>query len=364
MNNKNISVERSWAITDLNAPQLEHTWKIRGFSLVGLKIESPPFSAGQDDDGVEIWLSIGVFKSCRSDDPESIQLFLRRMGGSTGREKTTKPHFVNLRYSFEIPNCYTSAVKIKDARQCELLIGPELLTGGVSPTERVCKLSYTYDVLTIICRVSIEKGYKQYRSQRVIFPERDPDDELAKALGNLLKHGELSDVILCSGDCEIKAHRAILAARSPVFKAMFNHDLEETKTGRVELEDEEPAVIREMLEFIYTGKTSFQDKKQDDIMQLALRLYTAAEKFNIRGLKTVCVEWLSEHITSSTVGQVLEIASLFNACHLKEQALNFIKLNSIEILQQLADDGRLSKSLMTPQAVIQQKILVRCRPHR
>ncbi len=39
--------------------------------------------------------------------------------------------------------------------------------------------------------------------------------------------GTFSDVTLSVGDTEFKAHKAILAARSPVFSAMFEHAMEE-----------------------------------------------------------------------------------------------------------------------------------------
>lgn len=48
----------------------------------------------------------------------------------------------------------------------------------------------------------------------------------------MLKDNVLSDFTIKIGDREIRAHRAILAARSPVFAAMLRHeDTNEAKTA-------------------------------------------------------------------------------------------------------------------------------------
>ena len=61
----------------------------------------------------------------------------------------------------------------------------------------------------------------------------------------------------------------IFAARSPVFNAMFEHEMEERKQGRVEITDVDHEVMREMLRFIYTGKAPNLDKMADDLLAAA-----------------------------------------------------------------------------------------------
>lgn len=100
---------------------------------------------------------------------------------------------------------------------------------------------------------------------------------LAAQLGNLLDTGLLSDVSLLADGQEYKAHKAILAARSPVFGAMFEHEMEERKNGRVEIPDVDSDVFREMLQFIYTGKTNKLD-------QMAAELLAAADKVSCKNI--------------------------------------------------------------------------------
>ena len=48
------------------------------------------------------------------------------------------------------------------------------------------------------------------------------------------------------------AHKVILSARSRVFSALFEHEMQENINSRVHIEDAEPNVVEEMLRFIYT----------------------------------------------------------------------------------------------------------------
>jgi hypothetical protein len=53
-------------------------------------------------------------------------------------------------------------------------------------------------------------------------------------------------------DEELPAHRIILTARSPVFRALLNSDMREGKEGVVVIEDVRAPVFRALLHFVYT----------------------------------------------------------------------------------------------------------------
>ena len=71
---------------------------------------------------------------------------------------------------------------------------------------------------------------------------------------------------------EFECHKAILSARSPVFCAMFEHRMEETRQNRVEISDLDPETVSEVLRFIYTGQTP------SNLEGMALNLLIAADK--------------------------------------------------------------------------------------
>lgn len=71
-----------------------------------------------------------------------------------------------------------------------------------------------------------------------------------------------------------------LTARSPVFQAMFEHEMEERKHNRVDITDVDHEVLREMLRFIYTGKASNLEKMADDLLAAADKVRQKTIKIN------------------------------------------------------------------------------------
>ncbi len=60
-------------------------------------------------------------------------------------------------------------------------------------------------------------------------PVKVPQCRLSEDLSQLFDNSSFSDVILVVGDRQFHVHKAILAARSCVFNAMFEHEMEEKK---------------------------------------------------------------------------------------------------------------------------------------
>ncbi|KAJ1189023.1 hypothetical protein NDU88_005776 [Pleurodeles waltl] len=68
-------------------------------------------------------------------------------------------------------------------------------------------------------------------------------------------------------------------ARSPVFNAMFEHEMEESRKNRVHIKDIDPDVFKELMGFIYTGKSP------PNLKEIADSLLAAADKV-IMGTKS------------------------------------------------------------------------------
>jgi speckle-type POZ protein len=64
-------------------------------------------------------------------------------------------------------------------------------------------------------------------------------------------------------------HKAILASRSAVFSAMFEHQMIEGKSNRVKIDDVDPDVMTEVLRFIYTGRINNIEKMSDLLLPVA-----------------------------------------------------------------------------------------------
>ena len=94
-------------------------------------------------------------------------------------------------------------------------------------------------------------------------------DSLTQDYGSLLVNNRLSDVVLVVGGQELKAHKAILASRSPVFAAMFEHDCEEKQQNKMNITEMDVEVCGEMLCFVYSGKVKSMEKYALQLLEAA-----------------------------------------------------------------------------------------------
>ncbi|PRD23625.1 UNVERIFIED_CONTAM: spopl [Trichonephila clavipes] len=147
-----------------------------------------------------------------------------------------------------------------------------------------------------------------------------------------------ADVELKCESFTIPVHKGILAARSPVFSAMFKNEMRESREKTVDITDIDFSVLRTMLVFIYTGST-------DDItMSNAQDLLYAADKYQLTRLKNICSEYLKNNVSEQNVLNLLEFGDFFDQ-DLKDFAMNFIcnKVTEFSILESTQEWKRLRK---------------------
>ncbi|KAL5509121.1 hypothetical protein EMCRGX_G004415 [Ephydatia muelleri] len=133
------------------------------------------------------------------------------------------------------------------------------------------------DKLTLYCEVSVVSDVVNRSGTSVMSNSpKVPEYNLtcSSDLACLLEDGQFSDVMLAVGSHEFKAHKAVLAARSPVFSAMFEHKMEESRKNHVEISDLDQEVMQEMLAYIYTGKAPNLKKMADSLLSAADMLCT------------------------------------------------------------------------------------------
>lgn len=154
-----------------------------------------------------------------------------------------------------------------------------------------------------------------------------------KDYGQLLESQLCSDVKLISQDGqEILAHKAILAARSPVFARMFEHDMREKKENVVMIQDIKSPVLKAVLQFIYAGTV-------DDLPTLAGEVMMAAEKYDIRSLKAKCELAILENLNEQNAVKNLIVVDLCNSIVTKERIMAFIIDNGTKMKDTLEYEG-------------------------
>ncbi|CAL4934058.1 unnamed protein product [Urochloa decumbens] len=167
-----------------------------------------------------------------------------------------------------------------------------------------------------------------------------PLSDLQRHLGDLLVAKEGADITFRVSGETFSAHRFVLAARSPVFRAEFFGATREgtTTTGDCMRIDDMPAhVFEALLHFIYTDSLPEMTGTEESTM--AEHLLVAADRYGMQRLKLICEEKLSRDVDENTVAKLLRLA-VQNHCHtLKETCIEFLKdPPSLDVIM-ATDDG-------------------------
>ncbi|XP_021295778.1 BTB/POZ and MATH domain-containing protein 3 isoform X1 [Herrania umbratica] len=155
-----------------------------------------------------------------------------------------------------------------------------------------------------------------------------PPSEMGQNLKALLESEVGCDIIFQVGDEKFKAHKLILAARSPVFRAQFFGLVGDPNMDKVVVEDFEPSIFKAMLLFIYTDKLpDVQEITGSSSMcmstNMVQHLLAAADLYNLDRLKVLCEAKLCEELNADTVATTLALAEQHHCAQLKAICLKF-----------------------------------------
>uniref|UniRef100_A0A1D1ZEC2 BTB/POZ and MATH domain-containing protein 3 n=1 Tax=Anthurium amnicola TaxID=1678845 RepID=A0A1D1ZEC2_9ARAE len=164
---------------------------------------------------------------------------------------------------------------------------------------------------------------------------------MGQCLNRLLETGTGSDIVFEVGDESFRAHKLILAARSPVFRAQFFGLIGDPKMDRVVVEDVEPSVFKAMLQYIYSDVLPDARQLTEALSMctstiLLQHLLAAADRYGLDRLKLLCAEKLHKEITPDTVAATLALAEQHQCIQLKSICLKYA-----------ADPGNLGAMLQT-----------------
>ncbi|GAU99417.1 hypothetical protein RvY_10426-2 [Ramazzottius varieornatus] len=149
-------------------------------------------------------------------------------------------------------------------------------------------------------------------------------------VGSLFQKNQFCDVIFRVGAAgqmeDIKAHRNLLASRSPVFAAMFYGPVAEQKEI-IELVDCDPDIFKLILEFIY--RDSSDGINQDSIIEM----YRLADKYDIGPLKKLCAQKVKDCISMEKLGEFLELNDLYDDEVIDQHCSDFLACNAWKLSQ-------------------------------
>jgi speckle-type POZ protein len=151
-----------------------------------------------------------------------------------------------------------------------------------------------------------------------------PPPDLNHHFGELLLSGDGADITFETSGESFHAHRCVLAARSPVFKAkLLGPTKEGTSNANIPIEDMEALVFRALLQFMYTD--SLPEMDEEDEVAILQHLLEAADRFDLQLLKVKCEDKLCRCIDESSVVTTLALAELHDFQRLQEKCFAFLK---------------------------------------
>ena len=95
--------------------------------------------------------------------------------------------------------------------------------------------------------------------------------DILSNLNELRKEGILCDVTLRIEGQDFKAHRCVLSAASPYFRALFTCEFKliENIRNLIDLQDMKSTAAEEVLDFIYTGQAMVDSANARDLLSAA-----------------------------------------------------------------------------------------------
>ncbi|ESO05924.1 hypothetical protein HELRODRAFT_93853 [Helobdella robusta] len=313
----------SWCYTQVKVIKFSYIWTINNFSFcreeMGEVLKSSTFSAGVSDK-LKWCLRVNP-KGLDEESKDYLSLYLLLVACNKSE--------VRAKFKFSILNSKREETKAMESQRAyrfvqgkdwgfKKFIRRDFLmdeSNGLLPDDK----------LTIFCEVSVVGDTVNLTGQSSLNPVKVPSCQLSDDMGQLFERSNFSDFTLCVGERMFHVHKAILAARSAVFNAMFEHEMKERKQNKVDVPDVDPEAMAELLRYIYTGKAPNLNKMADYLLAVA-------DKYALDRLKVMCEEALCNSLTVETVSDVFVLADLHSADQLKTHAIDFINSHATDVM--------------------------------
>ncbi|KAK1630349.1 hypothetical protein QYE76_004664 [Lolium multiflorum] len=179
------------------------------------------------------------------------------------------------------------------------------------------------DHFQVMCSVEVVSDGKPATAP-LTAEEELPD--LGHDLALMSDKQQLTDVSFDVDGESFSAHRLVLAARSPVFRAELYGCMAESKMASITIQEMGACTFRSMLHYMYHG--SLPDAGRTDVsftMAEYQSLLAAADRYGVERLKKICEDKLCGNgITVDNVVSTLELAERHVCPKLKASCLDFL----------------------------------------
>ncbi|XP_052756737.1 kelch-like protein diablo [Galleria mellonella] len=145
-------------------------------------------------------------------------------------------------------------------------------------------------------------------------------------LSALRRHRELCDVVLNVANRKLFAHRVILSACSPYFRAMFTGELAESRATEVTIRDVDEQAMEQLVDFCYTAHIVVEESNVQALLPAACLL-------QLQEIQDVCCEFLKRQLDCSNCLGIRAFADTHSCRELLRIADKFTQQNFPEVME-------------------------------
>ncbi|KAK9139562.1 hypothetical protein Scep_009243 [Stephania cephalantha] len=184
------------------------------------------------------------------------------------------------------------------------------------------------DCLSVHCSIGVVKSRTEGPK---LYSITVPSSNIGVHFGRLLESGKGTDVTFEVDGETFSAHKLVLAARSPVFRAQLFGPMKDKNTENIKVEDVGAPAFKALLHFIYWDElpdmeqlTGLNSKWVSTLM--AQHLLAAADCYGLERLRLLCEAKLCEGVAINTVATTLALAEQHHCFQLKAVCLKFVSM--------------------------------------
>ena len=166
-----------------------------------------------------------------------------------------------------------------------------------------------------------------------VYKEEQHYQNTCDSVGELWRQRFLCDVNIMVEDAEgrpkvsVPAHKIILAASIPYFRAMFSSDMQESSQREVRLKEVDEVGLKAIIRFVYSGKLEMTETNIHGVL-------TTASFLGLGEMVQGCVRFIIKHLSPSNCLEVRRLGFLFNLDDLKSAADNYVQKNFAKVTKE------------------------------
>lgn len=161
----------------------------------------------------------------------------------------------------------------------------------------------------------------------VFMDDQENIHEVWESINRMRANNQLCDAVLVVDKKRFPVHKAILAANSEYFRALFTNGMKESKESDIQMSCVNQEMIALILEYIYARKVQLTAKN-------VVTLLPTADSLAMPGLLAACCDFLRGQLSPKNCVGIMEFAERYNCLTLVSEAKRYILNNFLHVATQ------------------------------